>query len=508
MKTVARAVVGTICVWLAGIVTTYGVSYNFETNGLDGWTSSGATLTNVTIGSYASGSTQAVSIASVGTVSVTPLPAPGTKVITDFWTKPNPVLVPPITASDATVQFAFNGDESKVYALNGNDWTTNSVSVDLTGGTWIHVTVVQDYGTGTWSLKLNDTNTVASGLAFHVISPVQTEFSSFSIANGRGSAALLDDVLIVANTQTGLSNVLAAGDSGIFYTDSGAGGTILTGKTTAALAFQVIASDDYAGTVNVNTQELTSVGGIKEFTDDITAKTNRYYKLLVSADGGATVAAEPAPSYTMHKQFRVPNKYYWVGMMIDYGAGQNTLAGTLGTQLARGLTGGSDSPDGGDNVIIRDPTNSVDTFYLNDDRVWAKSGGSSGGNNVNTPIPIGGGVWVKTRTSSSGGTTVFAGPQIDNGVAQYSVKVAALGWNTISRPFEGAADISNAVPAAVNGDLMYLYRGGTYKILEKRPAGWRLYGSGASLPAGFTDLRFGEGVLYYSLGGNNSFTLK
>ena len=501
MKTIVRAMLGMVCIVLTGVTTAYGVNYwDFESGNLTGlgWNPASATITAADFHSGA----QAVSITAGGSVSKSA--GPGTKVITDFWTVPNPVTVNPAVATDASVQFVFkSGSPGKVAVVDGADYgsdiTLTGVPVD--GSTWIHVTVIQEYttgGAGTWSLKIND-SPVAAG-ALHDID--QATYDSFSIANGSGTV-LLDDVSIVSDLDEPVSGYSLA-DAGATVASGDASGNDVTISTATSLGDSVKVYSNYLCRTTedwVATLPLTQNGSVKTATsssEPLATHDNLYFKLVA----GATT--ESTPSFAVHQQARsgAVGANYWVGINIDYGA-QSTVAGTLGDHLKRGLTPG-EAAGSSPNLIVRDPAHVNPTIY------WLGSGGwtylSGPGSDADT-IPVGSAVLIQTKNTEAiaASKAVFAGPQIDNTPASYSATMAE-GWNMLSRPFEGSKAIDAALPSSSTGDMMYLYRGGVYKLLKKSASGWKTY-AGGDLPTGFASLQFDEGAFYYSVGGAGTFNL-
>lgn len=497
MKTTARVMLGTVCIWLTGMVTAFGVNYTFESN-TTGWTLGGGaarTSTGAPFGTLTTG--WAVSVPALGSAS-SPSVTPGaSSEITDFWTKPNPVTAAPAIGDDASVQFAFDPVVG-VRVLDGAGWTTASAQGATVDGTvWLHVTVIKSEST--WTLKVNGATIGTYGL--HAAGSPQTAW--FSVANGAGTAAaMLDDVSVLDNSSSALTAAADNKDASISSVD--ASGTDLAGTTTAGLAYQVKASDDYAGTVNVRTLSLSGSGTTRSFTDTLlSSKDNIYYRLVLSADGGATIGAESNPSFVVHKQDRsgAAGSSYWVGSMINYASGNDNLStgAALANQMKTGLTGGDDV-DTGDNVIVYSGTTKT-TYWLNGDGNWMTGVSTPAGTD---PIPVGSAFLIQTKNPGSSTKAVFAGPQIDNTVSSFTHDVPA-GWFMFSYPLEGTKTIASLTGGVATGDLMYLYRGGSYKLLKKFASGWRTY-TGGALPAGYTDLQFGEGVFYYSPG--TTLTLK
>lgn len=270
---------------------------------------------------------------------------------------------------------------------------------------------------------------------------------------------------------------------------NGSGGMRLNFNVGADRTYRVLHSSVHGSTYSLVGSFYTGPGGETNWWVHTNALDNaRGYYLLNAIVGPLNVTNDEV--YTFFRQSRQqtsanPGSNFWVGVVVDYGA-SNTLASTLGQQLAQGLD---------DLDLLRVFLGGETTFRL-ESGAWVKQG--SGPITVNTPIPLGVGMVISRAAGGAGQIAVMSGRMIASNSISLTLPV---GWNMIAWPFEGSNDINGAgsgLNAAGNaGDFIWIYRNGAYKKLRNNPTStaWLMSGGG-TIPADVRYLRFGEGLFY------------
>ncbi len=180
-----------------------------------------------------------------------------------------------------------------------------------------------------------------------------------------------------------------------------------------------------------------------------------------------------------------PGSNFWVGVVVDYGA-SNTLASTLGQQLAQGLN----------NLDLLRVFYGGETTFRLESGEWVKLG--TGPIDTSTPIPLGVGMVISRADAGNGKIAVMSGRMITSNSISLTLP---QGWNMIAWPFEGSNDLNVASSGLTTegnaGDFIWIYRNGAYKKLRNQPStiSWLMSGGG-TIPADVRYLRFGEGIFY------------
>jgi hypothetical protein len=265
---------------------------------------------------------------------------------------------------------------------------------------------------------------------------------------------------------------------------------------------------NFSGLVSNMPSFSTGPNGETKFFVDPNALVVRpnpyYYRVIATSPEGLSVTN--AEIYAVYRQSRVlqPSvSNFWVGITIDYGE-SNTLASTLGQQLARGLSGHGDA-ERADRVTVYNPDPTV--FYLDGDRNWVKLG--VGSVTVNTRIGMGHALLVQRLglgASDGAASAVFAGPKVTNTSVAINVN---SGWNFLSWPYEGSNNTWKSTFGNLN-DAIWLYRDNVptgMKKLVRYSDGWHLdKQGGVPLTGSYSYLKYGEGFFYTNAAAGGTWT--
>ena len=277
----------------------------------------------------------------------------------------------------------------------------------------------------------------------------------------------------------------------------------------------ILAADSPTGTTHV-VMSITNTAAFTNFSwTEIGAITTspmrRFYTLVSVSDGGTYTNTE---EWAMYVQPRVSNRWVMAGMPVDFDTGSNTLAGTLGAQLTRGVQHGDEGS--GDLVYLLEEMGSSTNFLKH----WSPIGTTVWyANNLptNTTIYPWTGFWVQKRTTSPSANAVYTGRARTNLV--YEVPITN-GWNFLAWPcrtdrkesdnssgsifgtnnfgwgFLQSGGIGNTI--ATNADTMLLVQGNSWKRYYLLSNGrWWDY-----LKGGYADftMQTGQGFYYFRRG--------
>lgn len=450
----------------------------------------------------------------------------GNTVWTDFYTipvryssvvNPNPVVDPA-----ATGQFYVNSNGFWV-TMSGSGGSVINVCTQslVTGMTYptvtqyaafYHVSVFQDYAAKKWSLFVNNVP-LAENLSFIDQNAVAHDW--FQVQNFGGhstNVCWLDDFLLTnAMVTTGgsgtntLTAVIPGTDMPVVdaivyfgtteprpaYTNFGLAPAI--NANAVQLQFVAKPSQKYVlvggsspvGAMTGISTVMVDSAGTSNFIADASALTkggNQFYKVLTVSTVDSDKVITNSETYAWFKQSRATSNYwYWSGVPVSYEAGQNTLAGKAGQQLAQGLQDELAAPD-----LLQ--FGDVDASLVNGR--WKE-----GEDFVSNSISPGMGVMIRRK-----GGAPEASIAVLSGTWSASIAAVPLspGWNSLIWPYDLSASLcaANGFPNTT-GDKIVMQRGGQQKQMQKTAAAWLNYPSG-SAPGPSDWPQAGEGFLYYN----------
>lgn len=176
---------------------------------LAGWQGWGASNTvSIQTNVYHSGSNAVVMGAETIASNNFSVGSGATNAWTDFWVRPafyTPANnVGPAVDPNCSAQFYINSNGYLVVVQGTGGAVTNVVTTNMVGSAvaaldsnvWVHISVLNNYGTKRWAIVVND-QLLRDNLAF--ISTAETRYKRFYVYNGGATNTWLDDVYVLTN---------------------------------------------------------------------------------------------------------------------------------------------------------------------------------------------------------------------------------------------------------------------------------------------------------------------
>jgi hypothetical protein len=500
---------GILCVLAIAFFTCVEASFavdEYESfNGLPftGWDIQESYLTNATV---AGANAVAIPGSADGTVLSNGVANLSGKVWTDFWTIPNAysygALAAPAIDATATAQFFVNTNGYWV-AFSGNGaggYITNILTTVLSGtntaypyGTntsYSRVSVLSDYDTLKYSFFVND-KCLGTNLTFISDPSVDNThwFQVKNLATLADRVCLLDEYLLTNRLSSVLTNPITGGgisqsDSMYYFgtisprpaaTNAGLSGTAVTWQLDALGnpndVYLVKGGTTTSSFPNVIVDAPLVDGGL---TTDLGGNSKYFYQVIRKSVLDNAVTITNTEVYAAYKQTRERYRSYLVGVPVTPLGSDMTLAGPIGTQLAKGLAAGDKLTvfvGGAAKVFTRDAGLSWSTF----------SGGTAPGALTFTP---GMGVLIQAAGVAADRTTLLAGLLQTNTT---SVLLANGSWNIVAWPYESSGTLGAAVGGVhtpndtvagyLSGDYAWIQQQGSINPIQARyiTGGWVQY---------------------------------
>lgn len=470
-----------------------------------------------------------------------------TKIWTDFYTIPRPFIsdvgTAPAIDTNATALFFVNSDGIwQTISGNGSGgYLTNTCSQVLgvegayptvtQNNVFYHISVLHDYTVtpARWSLFVND---LALATNLYAISTIASQHEWFQVQNFGGSETnicYLDEFLVTNKVPPtiGSTNNVPGTDVpqsvAITYFDTFASPLPVTtnfdsaGGDAVVMQLDVETNQQYiliaganpTGTMTTAATLNTGAGAVGSISDPSAlsgGRTKRFYKVIRVSSVDASVSVTNQTVYGVYKQTRLAGYTQWIGVPLDYGSTENTLAGRLGQDLAQGLVEG-DVTSGDTLTIYQGAT--THQFYLDDTtHGWV---GISGSDPAGIHLTPGMGVMIKS-VNGTAGSSIFAGNVPTNASVQL-----ATGYNSIAWPFENAGFSSWNVTGATSnnnstlasGDILFVWKDGQPYGAKLTSSGWyqnlKTAKTNYSTPLSNISLQAGDGVLYKLQGASGTW---
>jgi hypothetical protein len=302
---------------------------------------------------------------------------------------------------------------------------------------YYQVTIMSDYTLKTYSLSVNN-SCIGTNLPF-ICNPTEGGADRWFVAqNLAGSTrCFLDEYRVSTNITGILTNTIPGGGlsdyDALAYFNTPAPRPVATNATiigdNVAWKFKVDGEGTNFVLGGTTTSNITTPIGILSANGQITnivGASKYFYKIVRRSSSDPTVAVTNSEVYAAYKQDRAQRVSYIVGAPVDVLDGDRTLGGTLGRQLASGLSTN-------DRIRVYIGGTSHD-YTLQSDGTWA-----------GLPLPAevtispGQAVIVARLTNGPATTsTIIAGTVPTNTIESISLSV---GKNAVAWPYESSGGL-------------------------------------------------------------------